>query len=167
MSKPSENSPQEKENRITNQKQGALQSLPGDYKSVLERLKVCFIVVIAYALLNLFHIGCPIKDFSGISCPGCGMTRAVISALLLHFDQAFYYHPLFFLTPVMFLLYLFDNFIKKNVKGICWTIIIILFFAVYFYRLFFTVNDVVTIDIWSGRVLKLLHKIIVWEGLHD
>lgn len=140
------------------------QPVPDRKKAVLERLKVCLIIILAYLVLNLFHIGCPIKAYTGISCPGCGMTRAVWAALLLHFDSAFYYHPLFFLTPFMFLFFLFDDFITKKVKSVFWTSIIILFFGVYFYRLIFTVNDVVTIDIQSGKVLKLLHQIIAWEG---
>lgn len=129
-------------------------------KTVTERLKICLILLFVYLFLSLFGVGCPIKTYSGISCPGCGMTRAMGSALLLHFDRAFYYHPLFFLTPIMFFFFLFDEFLQKNKKIVFWTFIIILFVGVYLYRLLFTINDVVTIDIKSGKVLELLHKII-------
>lgn len=50
----------------------------------------------------VFHaigIGCPIRFATGISCPGCGMTRAWINALTLRFDLAMAYHPLFWLVP--------------------------------------------------------------------
>ncbi len=134
---------------------------------VLERLKVCSFVFLLSLVLSLLHIGCLIKTFTGISCPGCGMTRAVESALLFHFEKAFYYHPLFPLTPILLLLFIFDDFVKKNLKTILWTIIIVLFFGIYIYRLLFTANDVVSIDIYSGKVLELLNKISAWEVLHD
>ena len=38
---------------------------------------------------------CPFKLFLHVECPGCGMTRAIISVLKLDFRQAFAYHPLF------------------------------------------------------------------------
>lgn len=129
-------------------------------KTVIDRLKLSFMIFVIYLILNLLHFGCPIKGFTGISCPGCGMTRATISALLLHFKDAFYFHPLFPITPIMFLLFLFDGYVPVKIKKTAWIIIILLFLFVYFYRLFFTENAVVSIDIWSGLVLKLLHNII-------
>ena len=51
-------------------------------------------VIIAYGIMQYMGITCPIKYITGISCAGCGMTRAWIA--LLHFDinTAFMYHPL-------------------------------------------------------------------------
>jgi hypothetical protein len=40
-------------------------------------------------------IGCPFRLLTGIPCPGCGMTRAFLSAFQLDFRSAFLYHPLF------------------------------------------------------------------------
>ena len=48
-----------------------------------------------YAALLLSGITCPIKQWTGISCPGCGMTRAWLSVLHGDFFAAFSYHPLF------------------------------------------------------------------------
>jgi len=129
-------------------------------QKVLDRLKLCAMIFGIYLFLSLLHIGCPIKAFTGISCPGCGMTRAVVAALRFHFKDAFYYHPLFLLTPLMFLLFLFDEFVPSKIKKVSWTIIIIAFIIVYFYRLLLTDSTVTTIDIRSGIVLKLLHHII-------
>ncbi|HWT75836.1 MAG TPA: DUF2752 domain-containing protein [Mobilitalea sp.] len=129
-------------------------------KIILNRLKLCFMLFIIYLVLNLFHFGCPIKGLTGISCPGCGMTRAVRAAFMLDFKAAFYYHPLFMITPIMFLLFLFDSFLPSKPQKIIWSIIIVLFLITYLYRLFFTQSDVVQIDIWSGLVLKLFHNII-------
>lgn len=128
---------------------------------LLDRMKICAMIFLIYLVLSLLHIGCPIKALTGISCPGCGMTRAVISVINMNFGDAYYYHPLFFIAPIMFLLFLFDHLIPPKIKKIIWVVITILFLLVYFYRLIFTKSDVVVIDIWSGVVLNLLHNIMV------
>jgi hypothetical protein len=124
-----------------------------------DRLFLITLIVILYLILNLFHIGCPIKYLSGISCPGCGMTRAIWSALFLNFKEAFHYHPLFLLSPIIVLLFLLETYIKPKYYKIAWSIIIPLFLITYFIRLFITKNEVVEIDISSGLVIKLLHHI--------
>ena len=43
----------------------------------------------------IFFIGCPFYFVSHIPCPGCGMTRAMLSFFSLHIETAFYYHALF------------------------------------------------------------------------
>ena len=43
------------------------------------KLSACFFLIII--LLYFTHIGCPIKFITGISCPACGMTRAVLAIL--------------------------------------------------------------------------------------
>jgi hypothetical protein len=44
--------------------------------------------------LNSGHTFCPFKNIFGINCPGCGITHALISALHLHFKEAFNYNRL-------------------------------------------------------------------------
>lgn len=126
-----------------------------------ERLKISLIIFVIYLFLNFLHIGCPIKFTTGISCPGCGMTRSVLSVLRFDFKTALYYHPLFFLTPFMFIMFLFEAYMKPKYLKIAWSLIIAAFIVVYIIRLFFTGSDVVEIDIWDGAVLKLIHQIYV------
>ena len=54
-------------------------------------------VVVLYVILESFGVTCPIKYITGISCAGCGMSRAWISLLHFNIHDAFMYHPLFFL----------------------------------------------------------------------
>ena len=65
------------------------------------RPAVTFALILAAwtATLSLLGIGCPIRYLTGVSCPGCGMTRAWLSVLHLHLGEAFAYHPLFWLVP--------------------------------------------------------------------
>ncbi|WP_086329406.1 DUF2752 domain-containing protein [Candidatus Enterococcus mansonii] len=50
---------------------------------------------------------CIFKHTFGVPCPGCGMTRAFIHLFHLDFKEAFYYHPLFWLVPIVFGIFLF------------------------------------------------------------
>lgn len=54
---------------------------------------------VACLYLALFALGitCPIKYTLGISCPGCGMSRALFYLITLRPTTAFSYHPLVFL----------------------------------------------------------------------
>lgn len=67
------------------------------------------LVAAFYLLLFTLGISCPIKFLIGISCPGCGMTRACLSALRLDFAAAFSYHPLWVLLPPIALLLLWES----------------------------------------------------------
>ena len=58
-------------------------------------------VVVLYVILESFGVTCPIKYITGISCAGCGMSRAWIALLHFNIHDAFMYHPLFFLPPVV------------------------------------------------------------------
>ncbi len=88
----------------------------------------------------MFLYKCPYDFFFGLSCPGCGMTRAFISLVKFDFEMAFYYHPLFPVVIIFVILALLDYFkiikLSDRVKRCgLWTTVI-LFFAVYAIRLF-------------------------------
>lgn len=57
---------------------------------------------------------CPVARIFGISCPGCGLTRAVLAALRLDFAEAFSQHFMFFSLPVLCLYFLFDGRVFRN-----------------------------------------------------
>lgn len=122
---------------------------------IKDRLLLMLYLTGIYLILSLLHIGCPLKFITGISCPGCGMTRAYNALLHLDINLAIHYHPLFILAPLMVGLYLFDFYLNpKLVKGL-WFVFIIVFLSTYLFRLFLSQNDVVTIDIASGIMIRL------------
>lgn len=136
-------------------------SVPENHKQLMkDRLRLIAMIAGIYVLFLLLRIGCPIKFLSGIPCPGCGMTRACIAALRFDFVDALYFHPLFFLAPVILLLFLFDLYIKERLKKILWVMIIIAFLTVYLIRLFITNSAVVIIDIPSAIMIKLYQLIL-------
>ena len=65
-------------------------------------------VIAVVALLWVGDIGCPLYQLSGIPCPGCGMTRALVSACRLDFRAAFAHHPMFWALPFLYASFLFD-----------------------------------------------------------
>ncbi len=89
-----------------------------------------------YAIMLALGISCPIKYIFGVSCPGCGMTRATLSALRLDFIGAFYYHPLWLLPlPSLALLaILFVKGKKKIARGVI-GVLAVAFLITYFVRL--------------------------------
>ena len=64
--------------------------------------------------LELTGIGCPIRFLFDVQCPGCGMTRAVVSALRFDFASAFAYHPAWLVPPIAAVLYVI---FAKNEKA--------------------------------------------------
>ena len=119
-------------------------------------------VTCLYTFFYIVGIGCPIKYVTGISCIGCGMTRAWFSVLKLNLGQAFCYHPAF-LTPLIALV-IFTN-KKKMSKSIYYTsiwVIVIILLSVYLFRMFDPVDDIVVCDIKNGLIYKCLHAIFNW-----
>ena len=96
-------------------------------KKTLEAIIGVAAVPLIALVLYVTGIGCPIKFATGISCPGCGMTRAWLSALSLRFDLALAYHPLFWLLPLVIALVTFRKRISPRLyTGLLWTCIILL-----------------------------------------
>lgn len=56
-------------------------------------------------IISIIIYQCPIRLITGIECPGCGLTNAVLCALRLDFKSAFSSHPLF-LIPMVTVIYL-------------------------------------------------------------
>ena len=119
---------------------------------------ILFILII-YGFFFISGIGCPIKFLTGISCMGCGMTRSYYALLSLNFKDAIYYHPLFFIPPIILLLILFKKHIPEKFFKTLIFISVTLFVITYFYRLFFMDTPIVVCHIKSGFIYKFIYKI--------
>ena len=71
-------------------------------------------VVVLYTAMESIGITCPIKFITGISCAGCGMSRAWMAFFQLDIAKAFAYHPLFWLVPIAVIVLLCKY--KINIK---------------------------------------------------
>ena len=117
-------------------------------------------IALLYLLFHLAGIGCPFRFLTGICCPGCGMTRAVISLLSFRLSDAVYYHPLVLILPLVALVFLMRRRIPQNVFHILTAIILALFVIVFLVRIFDPDNDVVTFQLHQGFVVQTIKSII-------
>nr|WP_297177517.1 DUF2752 domain-containing protein [uncultured Agathobaculum sp.] len=70
-------------------------------------IRALVIIALFYGGMQLAGITCPIRFLTGVSCAGCGMSRAWLALLRLDFAAAWAYHPLFWLpVPVALVLLL-------------------------------------------------------------
>ena len=106
-------------------------------------IKVIGIIISLYGLFHLTGIGCPIRFLTGISCAGCGMTRAWISVFKLDFVNAFHYHPLFLLPPLWLMGCCLRNKMSAMTKNVLMGLTIAAFVVCYAFRMIYGDGDVV------------------------
>lgn len=125
-----------------------------------ESVKVFLLIAAAYGVLELLGITCPIRALTGISCAGCGMSRAWFSVFRLDFAAAFSYHPLFLLPPLALCLWLLRKKLPdRMVRGIGLGMLV-LFLAVYVVRMLDPVDTVVRFSPQEGLLPRLIEGII-------
>ena len=114
-------------------------------------------VVAIYTVLFALGITCPIKYLTGVSCPGCGMSRACMSVLKFDFASAFYYHPLWIMLPfALALLILFRAIKKPMLFDITLYACAIVMFLVWLYRMIFLNGDVVVFSPSESIFAKII-----------
>ncbi|MBE7018866.1 MAG: DUF2752 domain-containing protein [Ruminococcaceae bacterium] len=120
-------------------------------------LSLVLVLLIYCVFVYLFHLPCPIDYITGISCPGCGMTRALFSLLCLDFQMAWYYHPLIFFCIVFFPILLVAHLKNKQKlrRGLT-VIFVVAFLATYLYRLFIVKSPILHFTPENGIFVRLL-----------
>ena len=122
-----------------------------------QNLLITAAVLIVYlALFFVIPMKCPILWLTGFSCPGCGITRALVSLCRLDFAAAWHYNPvIFYLVPAApFFLIAELRRANKLKEAILW-ITVGLLIAVYLYRLLISHSPVVQADFSQGFLAKL------------
>lgn len=109
-------------------------------------------VFVAFAW-SVTGTSCTIRSITGLPCPGCGLTRALL--LFLHGDLAGAWgmHPLFWLAPPVLLLILYFSIraparLSGRRATLCWILTAGLFILVYLIRmvLFFPDTEPLTFN---------------------
>lgn len=116
-------------------------------------------IALLYAVFSLTGVGCPIKHVTGVSCPGCGMTRAWGAALRLDFAKAFEYHPLWLLPIPGAALLFFKDRLPRRFYRISLFLIIAAFFVVYGIRMADPSDTVVVFRPRNGLVGRALTRL--------
>lgn len=129
-----------------------------------DRIIFVFAISLLIVVSLVFKLGCPIRIFTGFSCPGCGITRAWISVLKGELVNAFYYHPLFMAAPFVAAAILFDEKLPRKALNIFWWIIAVLFIGCYIIRIV-TGSEVLVFDFGSGIIGRVILQIYKWLKL--
>lgn len=116
-------------------------------------------VVVLYVILESFGVTCPIKYITGISCAGCGMSRAWIALLHFNIHEAFMYHPLFFLLPVVVIVMLLKSKINIKFYKIFMFTMAGAFVIVYLYRMFIGTGDIVVFEPQNNILFRIIRKL--------
>ena len=116
-------------------------------------------VVVLYVILESFGVTCPIKYITGISCAGCGMSRAWIALLHFNIHEAFMYHPLFFLPPVVVIFMLLKYKINIKFYKIFMFTMAGAFVIVYLYRMFIGTGDIVVFEPQNNILFRIIRKL--------
>ena len=128
-------------------------------KHIFLKIRQNLCAVVTFTLIAVFYLrhGCPIRLLTGISCPGCGMTRALGALLRLDFSLAFEMHPLIFLLPVAVLVYFLRKLIPKRFLRLLYAFSFILLITVYIVRMT-QHGNVVYADFESGLLFRLFNQ---------
>ena len=121
-------------------------------------IKAVSVILLFYIAIESIGITCPIKFLTGISCAGCGMSRAFLAALKLDFVSAFHFHPLFWLVIPTVLLFIFKN--KIPFFKIFFIIIVTIFIITYLIRMFQPNDNIVVFEPQAGFIYRVIHKLI-------
>ncbi|WP_448754572.1 DUF2752 domain-containing protein [Agathobacter sp.] len=116
-------------------------------------------VVILYTAMESIGITCPIKFITGISCAGCGMSRAWLAFLRLDMAKAFEYHPLFWLPPIAVIVLLCKSKINIKIYKIFIFTIILMFAIVYICRLIWSGDDIVVFEPQNNILFRIIRVI--------
>ena len=129
-------------------------------KKIKDAILAILAVAFVYTIFYITNIGCPIKFLTGISCMGCGMTRAYLSLLHLDFGGAFRYHPLFPIPVIAAVIFLFRSRISQKIVKVLLFTTIVLFSIIYLLRILNPSDTVVVFEPANGAVVRGIHMIV-------
>lgn len=122
-----------------------MKKLTAFYKSYIIEIRMTAAVAAGVCIMRLLDISCLFKAVTGIDCMSCGMTRAYISLLSGDIKAAFYYHPLFWTVPFIYLVLFFRRKFRPIIFNIIIAAVFLLFSAVYAARMFFMPGSLIYI----------------------
>lgn len=111
---------------------------------VVQKILVGFLIILS--ILLILDTGCIFYHMTGIPCPGCGMTRAYLSAFRLDFTEAFRMHPLWPITVPLLAVSLWKNgriFASSRANTIFYSAFLFVYLGVYIFRIIYLFPDIV------------------------
>ena len=78
-------------------------------RNLKDKLVTLVLLAVCVLILWVFQMPCLVRAVAGITCPGCGLTRAYVCLLQLDVAGAFGYHRMFWAIPLLGVYYLTDG----------------------------------------------------------
>lgn len=126
----------------------------------MKKKKTVAIFLVMTIAVFYFTLGCPFRFLTGISCPGCGMSRAVAEALTGDFKEAFLFHPLVFTMPFFAVFFLLFRRQRRKLYAVS-AVLCVCLGAIYIYRLVTGMApDVVYFRPEDGALYKLIGVVL-------
>lgn len=108
-------------------------------KVILKHIFYILSLLIIFFILYILKIPCFFRFLTGVPCPSCGMTRAFMALIKLKLTDSFYYHPLLIPSLITAFIAIHGDVpifnINKKICDVYLWIFIIIFLAVYLFRL--------------------------------
>ena len=117
-------------------------------------------IALFYAAIEALGVTCPILFLTGVSCAGCGMSRAWLALLRGDAAGAFAFHPLFWLPVPAAALLCFRRRIPRRAFRGGMAIVCVLFLAVYLVRLLCMEDPVVVFQPEKGLIGRLASGVL-------
>jgi cytochrome bd-type quinol oxidase subunit 2 len=124
-------------------------------------VKIIGVLALAALLVFVLDIGCMFRSLTGFPCLGCGTTRACLAFLQGHVVDAFYYHPLFWLSVILIIVTLFRGgtvFRSEKANRWFWITIFLMYLTVYIVRMVLLFPDVPPMDYNYGAPLYRVYQ---------
>lgn len=107
-----------------------------DWDNYKVGLIVTFLLIVIFSILG--QSLCMVKFFTGIPCPGCGMSRSFFYLLIGEWQLAWQMHPFSFACVIFVLFLVWDRYLlQREGKRIMWmlTVLCIGMLGYYVYRM--------------------------------
>ena len=128
------------------------------WKSHKGDLIAVFTIAVLYVAMEACGITCPIRFLTGISCAGCGMSRAVLCASHGHFSQACSYHPLFWVLAPALMIFLFRKKLPRFFVKSFLIIVLAAFILVYLIRMLDPNDSIVVFAPREGALYRFFSR---------
>lgn len=127
-------------------------------------VKILGMLLLVGVLVIVLDIGCVFRHVTGFPCPGCGTTRACIAFLQGHVVDAFYWHPLFWLTVPLVIVCVFTNgklARSDKINHGIWLTLALMYLTVYVVRMILLFPDTPPMDYNENAIgYQLLQSVL-------
>lgn len=124
------------------------------------------IAAIVYCMVTHFLLGkaCPVVLVTGFPCPGCGLTRAGIALLTLHWKEAWQLNGVIFLIAAFFIYFVLCRYILQcrcRGKAVFLVLIVLCLLVLYGYRMTHLFPSSAPMEYYTPNLLSNLMQGVV------